>query len=438
MVLNSDEEISDFDRTGTINESAKSERQLKSMLTQSDVLNIAKLVTKDIKELFTSELGSEQMLEGDKSPNSPTNDIEMNDEMSHDGENSSAHNNMSIEAKNARAKAEALLNSMNNKGRQSVTVPLPPTKGNDRNIGDNDGMFHLTPLELQAMIEESKARDTENSVNKKRKLNSETGHENIANEGPVLGAFGAIKNRSSMLAMNRSKNHMLDWSEEEIAALHPRLLKSGLNRTYNDLVVHELIWPNDLVLRGSERIKLLEMTPAEFSQAVMKTVLGTLPQIPENKHTDNLLNYFATMFRDTKDDAFAITLKAHKTVMGQLEKGELNLESDWHNWDEVRKHSMLTQTLQNLTSKTKVTNNASTGKSSNNNQASGNNNNTSNSQNANPKTFLKPCTFYNLNKCRQQVDHGDKFHADPIWLHVCSYCYKVRKDKACHSDLVLV
>ena len=49
----------------------------------------------------------------------------MNDTMSHDGENSSAHNNLIIEAKNARAKAEALLNSMNNKGRQSVTLPLP-------------------------------------------------------------------------------------------------------------------------------------------------------------------------------------------------------------------------------------------------------------------------------------------------------------------------
>ena len=75
IALNSEEEISEFDRQGTNIESAKSDLQLKSMLTQSDVLNIAKLVTKDIKELFTSELGSEQMLEGDKSPNSPSNDI---------------------------------------------------------------------------------------------------------------------------------------------------------------------------------------------------------------------------------------------------------------------------------------------------------------------------------------------------------------------------
>ena len=98
--------------------------------------------------------------------------------------------------------------------------------------------------------------------------------------------------------------------------------------TYNELVVHELIWPNDLVLRGSERIKLLEMTPSEFSQAIMKTILGTLPQIAENKHTENLLNYFAAMFRDTKDDSFSVTFEAHKTVMGQLEKGELSLDTD--------------------------------------------------------------------------------------------------------------
>ena len=81
-------------------------------------------------------------------------------------------------------------------------------------------------------------------------------------EGPVLGAFGAIKNRSSLLAMNRQKNHFMDWSDEELQALHPRMLKSGLNRTYNDLVVHELIWPNDLVLRESERIKLLGNDPS--------------------------------------------------------------------------------------------------------------------------------------------------------------------------------
>ena len=90
--------------------------------------------------------------------------------------------------------------------------------------------------------------------------------DNSGHEGPVLGAFGAIKNRSSILALNRHRDHLVDWSEEELAALHPRLLKSGLNRTYNDLVVHELIWPNDLVSRGSERIGLLEMSPSEFSQ----------------------------------------------------------------------------------------------------------------------------------------------------------------------------
>ena len=51
-----------------------------------------------------------------------------------------------------------------------------------------------------------------------------------------------------------------------------------------------------------------------------------------------------------KDDAFPISLKAHKTVMGQLEKGELSLDSDWKMWDKVRQHSVLSQTLNNLTS----------------------------------------------------------------------------------------
>ena len=94
-------------------------------------------------------------------------------------------------------------------------------------------------------------------------------------EGTALGAFGAIKNRASMLAVNRQRGHLIDWADDDFTTMHPRFLKSGLNRTYNDLVVHELIWPNDLVLRGSERIKLLEMTPSEFSQAVVKTVSTT-------------------------------------------------------------------------------------------------------------------------------------------------------------------
>ena len=37
------------------------------------------------------------------------------------------------------------------------------------------------------------------------------------------------------------------------------------------------------------------------------------------------------MFRDARDDSLAITLRAHKTVMGQLEKGELTLVLDGTN-----------------------------------------------------------------------------------------------------------
>ena len=183
----------------------------------------------------------------------------------------------------------------------------------------NQKVYHVTANELKAMFDNLRENDRPDH-NKKRKL-SPLSDDPLPTDGPALGAFGAIKNRS-----------------------YQRLLKSGLNRTYNDLVVH------DLVLRGSERIKLLELTPSEFSQAVIKTVLGTLPPLTQNKHTENLLNYFSALFRDTKDDSFNITLRAHKTVMGQLKKGELSLESDWQSWDEVRKHSVLTQTLQSLTS----------------------------------------------------------------------------------------
>ena len=67
------------------------------------------------------------------------------------------------------------------------------------------------------------------------------------------------------------------------------------------------------------------------------------------------------MFRDARDYQFQVTLKAHKTVIGQLEKGELILKLGWKEWDEVRKNSVLSQTLQNLTTisnrKQNVTNN---------------------------------------------------------------------------------
>ena len=51
------------------------------------------------------------------------------------------------------------------------------------------------------------------------------------------------------------------------------------------------------------------------------------------------------MFHDAREDSLSVTLRAHKTVMGQLEKGELTLDSGWKEWDEVRKNSVLSQTL---------------------------------------------------------------------------------------------
>ena len=353
--------------------------------------------------------------------------------------NMSTHNNLSHKAVEARQRADALIDSMS--GNRAPDNPLEPqVPQNDTPApSENQKVYQVTADELKLLLEDMNKMKTPEPENKKRKLNQGS-DDSLPVDGPALGAFGAIRNRASILAVNRKRGQFADWDDEVLAALHPRLLKSGLNRTYNDLVVHELIWPNDLVLRGSERIQLLEMTPSEFAQAVVKTVLGTLPPLTENRHTENLLHYFSALFRDTRDDAFNITLKAHKTVMGQLEKGGLSLESDWHSWDEVRKHSMLTQTLQSLTSQpNKPRQNSNNGKENNRNAQSsaqtpringknGPQNNTNNS-------YSKPCSYYNLGKCNRNIDHGDKFHSDDIWLHICNFCFTNRKDKARHSDL---
>ena len=171
-------------------------------------------------------------------------------------------------------------------------------------------------------------------------------------------------------------------------------------------------------------------------------MLGTLPALAENKHTENLLKYFSALFRDTKDDAFGITLKAHKTVMGQLEKGELSLDSNWQAWDEVRRHSVLSQTLSNLTNlSTKLGNNqnsngAGKSKAANSSQNQGQSSTANQNKNSgdSAKPFYKPCTYYNIKKCRQGSDHGDKYHEDKIWLHICPFCMKTRNDRARHSE----
>ena len=129
--------------------------------------------------------------------------------------------------------------------------------------------------------------------------------------------------------MARQRSLVSDWENDDHNNLHARMLKSGINRSYNDLVVREIIWPNDLVLSGSEKVKLLDMTYSEFFQAVLKTIQGTLPKGKDNDHARDLFCYFINMFFDATDDSLSIALKAHKTVMGQLEKGKLTLDSGW-------------------------------------------------------------------------------------------------------------
>ena len=109
----------------------------------------------------------------------------------------------------------------------------------------------------------------------KKRKSEELQNTNVSAAGaPTLGAFGEIKNKSSLLAMNRFGPNSFDPQFEDGSNYHSRLLKSGLNRTYNDLMIRKLIWPNDLVLRGSEKVKLLEMSHSEFFQVVIKTIRG--------------------------------------------------------------------------------------------------------------------------------------------------------------------
>ena len=196
--------------------------------------------------------------------------------------------------------------------------------------------------------------------------------------------------------MARQRSLVSDWENDDHNNLHGRMLKSGINKSYNDLVVREIIWPNDLILSGSEKFKLLDMTYSEFFQAVLKTIQGTFPKGKDNDHARDLFCYFTNMFFDARDDSLSITLKAHKTVTGQLEKGKLTLDSGWKDWDEVRKNSVLTQTLHNLSSlntKPKYQTNSRSGNSS---KSTGNNSgpSTSTSSGIN-KNARRPCVVCN-------------------------------------------
>ena len=164
---------------------------------------------------------------------------------------------------------------------------------------------------------------------------------------------------------------------------------------------------------------------------MLKTIQGTLPKGGGNDHARDLFCYFINMFRDARDDSLPVTLKAHKTVMGQLEKGKLTLDSSWREWDEVRKNSVLTQTLHNISAvsnKSKTQPPVSKPAFSSSSESKPHNNNGPN------KNAGRPCVSFNSKRCYKDSDHGDSKHPDWWWIHICSWCYKNRKDRARHPD----
>ena len=359
-----------------------------------------------------------------------------NQDHSDDEVNFSGHNNLSQAATAAQAQAKSLMDKLDLRTEKSVPSSSPPApSAGDSSVRDNcqctntsEG-FHFTDEGLSRFIAQiSNIRNDEPQ--------SSGSKPPPTNDTPSLGAFGEIKNKNSHLAVNKQRGNVLDWDLTDAVNFPHRLLKSGLNRSYNDLVVRELVWPNDLVLRGSERVKLLEMTHSEFFQAILKTILGTLPKDDSVGHAKDLIKYFTAMFRDAKDDQLIVTLRAHKTVMGQLEKGELSVDSDWHEWDEVRRQSVLSQTLHNLSSLSakarSIPNNnpkpANT--SGGNTQNHGNNSGSPNG--SKPKGGPRPCVYYNGKRCFKKDDHSDAKHPNWTWWHICDLCWTNRKDKARH------
>ena len=308
--------------------------------------------------------------------------------------NNSGQIPMSNEAVNAHSKAKALLNCLSqvNKIPQKfvtqITNNMTPVQYVSQDTNNSSGFldsvlgqsnfskddsYHFSGDELSSLIHQVK------SCCENKTLESEHKQQQVKQsvQEPTLGAFGEIKQKSSLLSLNRHRSFN-DRCFEDESSLQTRTLKSGVNRSYNDLVVKELIWPNDLVLRGSECVNLLDMSHSELFQAIIKTILGTLPDMVENRHAKNLIKkYFAAMFRDATDNTLLTTLKAHKLVMGQLEKGELDLEANWREWDEVRRNSVLTQTLHSLST---LNNNKRNLSKSHANQGSGGNTSTSHSK----------------------------------------------------------
>ena len=195
------------------------------------------------------------------------------------GQDSGSCSNKSTTQKvqNAHLRAKRLLDSLNkqvdNQGtvvdesNEEVVTSDVNSQSRSRSLpSDNDKSsvddgFHFSDDGLFRFISHVRNLPDGHTTGKKRKLDdSHNVSRDDHTDNPPLGAFGEIMNKSSLLAMNRQRDGVGDWENSDLSNFHARLLKSGLNRSYNDLVVREIIWPNDLVLRGSEKVKLLEMT----------------------------------------------------------------------------------------------------------------------------------------------------------------------------------
>ena len=323
----------------------------------------------------------------------------------------SNQNNGNSEAALAKAKADALmleLNRFKEASKRDDAIKLNAdgqyifTLGNGQNVQVSAGQLHNLVNGQMGSGAPSAGGHSNNLQRFGGNSSADNNQQQFIQQNkpqdlPNFGAFGEIKHKSSLLAVNSLNDNSCQWHDDGCQNRQPRLLKSGLNRSYNDLVVRELIWPNDLVLSGSEKVKLLDMSHSEFFLAIIKTLSGTLHDCPQNVNTANLLKYFNGMFRDAKDDSLPITLRAHKTVMGQLEKGELSLEAGWREWDDVRKHSVLSQTLHNISTvraKNKNVGSAPTQKNKN-QQNDGSNNG--------PRNRIdKACSFYQLQQVFQK------------------------------------
>ena len=294
-------------------------------LNNDDLNSIVEKVTLSLAGKFQNLMGSREksspeadlvvqnddVLLQDK-PNFQSKDSDVNGSPS--GENCSHdtnHNNGNSEAAVAKAKADALMLELSRFKEAS--------KRDDSIKPNNDGQYLFTlnngqNVQLSAGQLENFISNQPGSTSVTKEVSNNgqfhgfnphsdstrqhVVHLNKSPDLPNFGAFGEIKHKSSLLAVNSINDNPCHWHEEGCQNRQPRLLKSGLNRSYNDLVVRELIWPNDLVLRGSKKVKLLDMSHSEFFLAIIKTIAGTLHDCPQNINTANLLKYFNGMFRD--------------------------------------------------------------------------------------------------------------------------------------------